>query len=188
VLDPGPLSLELARFAVRAATPDDDAATAAIEVRSWRSTYRGILPDPVLARLDIVERTRSRRRTLLDDDGVHLVAIDTTRRAVVGFCDAGPSRRSGASVGEVYTIYLEHHAKRYGLGRDMFAQVFAWLRARRMASLIVWVLEDNHHARRFYEALGGRAAHRIRSIVDGYPVIEQAYVWDPLPDVSATRP
>jgi hypothetical protein len=62
----------------------------------------------------------------------------------------------------------------------MFERVQAWLAANDMRSMIVWVLENNHHARRFYEAMGGRASSRLQSTVGGYPVIELSYVWDML--------
>jgi hypothetical protein len=62
----------------------------------------------------------------------------------------------------------------------MFEHVTDWLRGQRRRSLIIWVLDNNHHARRFYEAMGGRAASRVASVVSGFPVVEQAYVWDRL--------
>ena len=108
-----------------------------------------------------------------------LVAYDVTHQDIVGLCDAGPSRRH-AGMGEVYRMYLEHHARRHGLGREMFEQVTAWLRGRGIRSLIIWVLDNNHHARRFYEAMGGRAGRRMASSVSGFPVVELAYVWDRL--------
>jgi ribosomal protein S18 acetylase RimI-like enzyme len=101
-----------------------------------------------------------------------------THRDIVGFCDAGKSRRGRAGEGEIYAIYLLHRAKRYGLGTEMFEEVTGRLSASGLHSLVIWVLDDNHHARRFYEALGGRPAERVRSTVADVPVIEVAYVWD----------
>ena len=49
-----------------------------------------------------------------------------------------------------------------------------------MHSLIIWVLEANIHARRFYEAMGGREGARVQSSVRGFPVVELSYVWDAL--------
>ena len=79
-----------------------------------------------------------------------------------------------------HAIYFMHHAKRHGLGTEMFDRVRGWLRANAMSSMIVWVLDNNHHARRFYEAMGGRISNRLRSSVGGFSVVEQAYVWDSL--------
>jgi GNAT superfamily N-acetyltransferase len=82
--------------------------------------------------------------------------------------------------GEVYAIYLAHRAKRHGLGQEMLDRVQAWLVANEMRSMIIWVLENNHHARRFYEAMGGREGSRLQSRVGGYPVVELSYIWDRL--------
>jgi GNAT superfamily N-acetyltransferase len=77
-------------------------------------------------------------------------------------------------------MYLEHHARRHGLGRELLEHVTDWLRGRNLGSLIIWVLDNNHHARRFYEAMGGRPDRRVNSTVSGFPVVELAYVWDRL--------
>jgi len=172
------LSPSTARFSLRPATAADATVTAAVEIRSWRACYRGLIPDRVLDAMSHGARTHAHRRLIGERNGLHLVATDTTHHDVVGFCHAGPARRPGPWAWEVYTIYLEHHARWHGIGREMFEQVFAWVRPRTPPSLIVWVLEANHHARRFYEALGGRAAHQTPSSVGGFPVVEQAYVWD----------
>ena len=174
------MDLQLARYAVRPAQLDDAAAIARVHVASWNAAYRDILPDRILERFDVGQRLDSRRRILRQTDDLHLVAHDTTFGDIVGFCDAGRARRDGPWRGEVYAIYLLHHARHHGIGREMFEQVMAWMRARAMPSMVVWVLENNPHARRFYEALGGRLASRLRSSVAGFPVIEVAYVWDRL--------
>lgn len=171
------------RFAVRQATLDDVDGIASSQTLSWQSSYRGILPDHVLGRLDIGQRASTRRRILADRELDTLVAYDVTHRDIVGFCDAGPSRRTGgwsARAGEIYALYVEHHAKRHGLGREMVETVMDRFRARGVPALVIWVLENNHHARRFYDALGGRPGPRVHSAVGGFPVVELAYVWDPL--------
>jgi GNAT superfamily N-acetyltransferase len=170
--------MRMSRFAIREATLADAEGIARSHTLSWQTSYRGILPDSVLDLIDVGQRASSRRQILRDDSIFKLVAYDVTHGDIVGFCDAGPSRRPGPWAGEVYAIYIEHHAKRHGLGLEMFERTCAWLRAKQMPSLVIWVLENNSHARRFYEAMGGRAAARVRSRVGGFPVIEVSYVWD----------
>ncbi|HEY5921828.1 MAG TPA: GNAT family N-acetyltransferase [Kofleriaceae bacterium] len=168
----------MSRFAVREAVVDDAEGIARVHTDSWQTSYRGILPDTVLDRIDVGQRAESRRKILCDRSVFQLVAYDVTHGDIVGFCDAGASRRHMPYAGEVYAIYLAHRAKRHGLGQDMWERVQAWLAAQDMRSMIVWVLENNHHARRFYEALGGRQGSRLQSRVGGYPVVELSYVWD----------
>ena len=166
------------RFAIREATPDDAEGIARAHTASWQESYRGILPETVLDRIDVGQRVETRRRILRDPSVFQLVAYDVTHGDIVGFCDAGPARRHVAYAGEVYAIYLVQRAKRYGLGAELFERVQAWLVASGMRSMIVWVLDNNHHARRFYEAMGGRPAQKLPSSVGGFPIVELAYVWD----------
>lgn len=170
----------MTRFAVREATLDDADGIARAHTDSWQTSYRGILPDTVLDRIDVGQRAETRRRILRDRRIHQLVAYDVTHGDIVGFCDAGPSRRHVPYAGELYAIYIVQRAKRYGLGQDMFERVQAWLVREGMRSMIVWVLDNNHHARRFYEAMGGRMGSRLSSTVGGFPVVELSYVWDRL--------
>ena len=168
----------LDRFAVREATPLDAEGIGAVYARSWRSSYRGILPDAYLDGLDPRVRAVAYRNNLTDGRDLHLVAYDTTHLDIVGFCDAGGARRGVPYASEIYTLYLLDHAKMHGLGRQLFELARARLGGR---SLIIWVLEKNAHARRFYEALGGRAAGKFRSTIGGAIVTEQSYVWEKRP-------
>lgn len=170
----------MSRFAVREAVLADADGIARVHVDSWQTSYRGILPDTLLDRIDVGQRVESRRAMLRDTSVFHLVAYDVTHGDIVGLCDAGASRRNVPYAGEVYAIYLAHRAKRHGLGQEMFDRVQAWLVANDMRSMIVWVLENNHHARRFYEAMGGRLGSRLQSRVGGFPVVELSYIWDRL--------
>ena len=186
VLDRASLvGLSAERFALRSATVADAAEVARVQTASWQSSYRGILPDAILDTMSVARRSSMRREILADPEALNLVVYDTTFGELVGFCNAGPARRHGrreapgrAQVGELYELYLVDRAKRYGLGRELFESTTAWCRARQLTQLILWVLEGNLAARRFYEAMGGRAAGSVHSMVRGHPVIEQSYVWD----------
>ncbi|HEY1551661.1 MAG TPA: GNAT family N-acetyltransferase [Kofleriaceae bacterium] len=167
----------MSRFAIRQATLDDAAAIARAQLDSWHSSYRGILPDLVLEKLDVARWAAARRKFATDRSLLQLVAYDVTHGDVVGFCDAGPSRRGMELAGEVYALYLVQHAKRHGLGSEMLDHTISWLRARGRSSMIIWVLENNHHARRFYEARGGELGTTFPSHVHGFPVVERSYVW-----------
>jgi len=168
------------RFAVREATLDDATGIARAHTDSWQTSYRGILPDTVLDRIDVGQRAETRRRILRDRSIYQLVAYDLTHGDIVGFCDAGPARRHVPYAGELYAIYIIDRAKRYGLGEEMMDRVRAHFAASDMRSMIVWVLDNNHHARRFYEAQGGRMGSRLSSTVGGFPVVELSYVWEHL--------
>ena len=96
----------MTRFAVREATLDDAEGIARAHTASWQTSYRGILPDTVLDRIDVGQRAETRRRILRDRSIYQLVAYDITHGDIVGFCDAGPARRHVPYAGELYAIYL----------------------------------------------------------------------------------
>lgn len=166
------------RFAIRNATLADATGIAHVHEESWLVSYRGILPATVLDKIDVGQRLASRERILRARAGLNLVAYDCSHGDIVGFCDAGRARGEAQLGGEVYAIYFAHHAKRHGLGTEMFERTRDWMEAQGMRSMIVWVLANNPHARRFYEAAGGRADRSRATRVGGFPVTEQAYVWD----------
>lgn len=172
------------RFAIREARLADAPGIARVHEESWQVSYRGILPASVLARIDVGQRLASRERILRARAGLNLVAYDCSHGEIVGFCDAGRARGEAQAEaqfdGEVYAIYFAHHAKRHGLGTEMFERTRDWMEAQGMRTMIVWVLANNPHARRFYEAAGGRIDRAKQSRVGGFPVSEQAYVWDRL--------
>src|SRR6476660_6549484 len=110
----------MSRFAVREAVIGDAEGIARVHTDSWQTRYRGILPDTVLDRIDGGQRTETRRKILRDRSVFQPVGYDVTHGDIVGFCDAGASRRHVPFPGEIYAIYLAHHAKRHGLGQTMF--------------------------------------------------------------------
>jgi GNAT superfamily N-acetyltransferase len=79
--------------------------------------------------------------------------------AVEGFAAVGSARDEDvAHLGEVYAIYV--HPSRWGggLGRKLIRAAEETLRESGSSEAMLWVLEQNPRARRFYEAGGWRAA------------------------------
>ncbi|MET8762462.1 GNAT family N-acetyltransferase [Lentzea sp. NPDC004782] len=129
---------------IRPAVLSDAAAVASVHVRSWQSAYRGLIPDEVLDNLSVDDRTAMWERVI--PDGGVWVALDGDD--VVGFASAGPSRDDDASF-ELCAIYSLPSAWGRGL-----AEPLARAALGDEPDVIVWVLEDNKRARRFYERLG----------------------------------
>jgi ribosomal protein S18 acetylase RimI-like enzyme len=132
---------------VRAAVPEDAEAIAAVHVRAWQVGYAHAFPPERLAELDVVSRTRWWRDGL-ESGWTVLVTEDMS-----GFVGFGPSRDAD-NEGEIYTIYVapEHWGR--GRGRALMDAALEALRADGYPGAILWVLDDNPRARRFYEAAG----------------------------------
>ena len=163
---------------VRAATVDDARAIADVHVRSWRWTYRGLLPDTYLEDLS-VDRGESMWATIFGDtDGGSRVLVLVEGGEVMGFAHTCPSRDGDArpGVGELTSIYLAPEAWGRGGGRLLMERVCEQLRQGGCRSVTLWVLETNDRARGFYEVLGW-APDGARRVDDdrGFPMVEVRY-------------
>ncbi len=137
---------------IRRATPADAATIAGIQVRAHEWAYRDLLPPhPLPTDERIAERTRVWRTQLDAADPRHSFVAEVDGVAV-GFVTVGPS--DDARAGEVFAIYLEPHVVGTGVGRALFAHAQAALTARGFSDAVLWVLENNARARRFYELAG----------------------------------
>jgi len=79
---------------IRRATIEDAAAIAHVHVESTLATYRGIMPDAHLARVDVGQRERAWRQNLADPG--HFVVVAEVDGSIVGFADAGESGSDAA--------------------------------------------------------------------------------------------
>lgn len=164
---------------VREAKAGDSTAIAHVQVTTWRTTYRGIVPAEYLAAMSAEARAPWWERQIADQhpDVCTFVACDVSGR-VVGFARAGPERDGDPThTGELYAIYVLEGHQRHGLGRELVRRVALHLRGHAHRAMLVWALAANPY-RRFYEALGGTLC-RARPIEIGGVVLEAvAYGYD----------
>lgn len=160
---------------VRRATPEDAAAIARVHVASWRVTYAS-LGEEFLASLDVNERIALWTRVLAEGESQTFVA--EADEAIVAFVNLRPSRDEGAdpSTGEVVAIYAAPEAWGTGAGRALMAAALDELRQLGFADAVLWVLDTNDRARRFYERAGWAADGAEKDeIWRGAPIHELRY-------------
>ena len=76
---------------------------------------------------------------------------------VVGFASTGPSRDpDDADAGEVYAIYVRPDLYGRGIGARLLDHAVADLSDRGYPRALLWTLETNRAAQRFYERVGWR--------------------------------
>lgn len=181
---------------IRPAIPGDARAIARIHVETWRSTYAGMLPDRVMVRMSVDNKTAA-WRTMIARRGTRetiLVAV-APDAGVVGFASCGPAAaillrprsgpgRAGSYRGEVYTLYVLPDWQERGIGRRLLCACFRALREAGFDSAFLWVLADNP-SRFFYEAMGGQRVAIRRERMGGAEVEETAYGWADMADLLA---
>jgi len=139
---------------VREAEAADKPAVAGVHVRSWQAAYRGLLPDGYLDGLDPDDRAA--RYTFGSDDPLRQSTIVSVEDGIIeGFATMGPSREAGLSeTGEVFAIYVEPGSWGLGVGRLLMKTARSRLIHLGCARAVLWVLEGNARAQRFYEIDG----------------------------------
>jgi GNAT superfamily N-acetyltransferase len=152
---------------IRPATADDAEAVAGVHVETWRAAYAHALPAEGLASLSVERRADFHRRC------PPLVA--EVNGEIVGFVGVGPSRETDAD-GELYAIYVHPDHWATGVGRALIEAGERRLLELGHGEAILWVLEDNPRARRFYDAAGWSADGAMRLVeIFGIEVPEVRY-------------
>ena len=167
---------------VRPARPADAREIAVVHVATWQHAYAGLLPDDLLAGLDVNQRAGHWRTRISEPrNGIFVLVFEQLGR-VRGFVSGGPSRDGeggGAGRrGEVYAIYVDPACQGQGAGTRLLAAAARRLAEARFTGASLWVLADNHPSRRFYESRGWRPDGTAKpwSYGDGGSVMEVRYV------------
>jgi ribosomal protein S18 acetylase RimI-like enzyme len=174
------------RMVIRRATPEDSEEIARVHVDTWKTTYRGIVPQRYLDEMEILPRAEFWRKHIAESDSRVYVAetVAETNGKVCGFISGGPLREplpdfDGESVGEITAIYIAFEAQRRGCGRAMMQRLAENLLQDGLTSAVIWVLERNP-ACRFYARLGGEVIERKTISIGGTDLVEVAYGWKDL--------
>jgi ribosomal protein S18 acetylase RimI-like enzyme len=141
---------------IRAARPADARPIAAVHVATWRDAYAGLLPDEVLAGLDVDERAQRWNRNLAASAEGRFVLVFEQDGRVAGFVSGGPSRDQFPG-GEVYAIYVDPACQGRRAGSRLLTAAARHLAEAHFTDASLWVLAGNHPARRFYESQGWRS-------------------------------
>ena len=152
---------------------DDPIAISRIYALSWKAAYRGIIPDAYLNAL-----REDRWAPFLKDakDIRSLVMIKDTQ--FIGTASVCPAREPKmAGWGELVSIYLLPEYFGQGCGRLLLEAALAELERMDFKDIYLWVLRENHRARRFYEKNGFADSGETGSYeISGESIPELRYV------------
>jgi GNAT superfamily N-acetyltransferase len=153
---------------IRPGTAADAEGVARVQVETWQAAYAHALPSDQLKVLSIDEAVERHRRRpaefVAEQDG-----------EIVGFVGVGTSRDPDTD-GELFAIYVHPEHWGSGVGRALIQAGEEELRRLGHQEAILWVLDDNPRARRFYEIAGWAADGAAREIhIFGFDVAEVRY-------------
>lgn len=133
---------------IRDADMSEFSELSALQIRSWRDVYRGIMPDRYLD--DEIEADMAARWGALRPSGDDLVLVAADRR-IKGFitvwCKPDPY---------IDNLHVEPSERSGGIGRRLMQAAAGRLMASGYGHVSLYVAAGNHRAADFYRALGGR--------------------------------
>ncbi|MFF3445598.1 GNAT family N-acetyltransferase [Streptomyces sp. NPDC002667] len=143
---------------VREMTLADCARVAEIRVRGWQSAYEGLIPQTYLDGLSVTADAERRRRRLEEGDGSVVNLVAERDGSVAGWACHGPHRDGEVRAGDVelYAIYVHPDLLGRGVGQALLRESVRRCAAAGHERMLLWVLEENTRARRFYERAGFR--------------------------------
>jgi GNAT superfamily N-acetyltransferase len=181
---------------VRAATLADAAAISAVQRAGWFGAYEGIVDTSVIdqvtrpdggARVRETFRARPWQRTMVACAG----GIDAR---VVGYASFGPERSVASAtwpppvsaaggageIAELYALYVHPGWWSTGTGRALMEQALVRTATSGYGEIVLWVLEENARARRFY-SLAGFTPDGAVNILTGLGGVPEVRYRRPLP-------
>jgi ribosomal protein S18 acetylase RimI-like enzyme len=173
---------------VRPAQVNDAEGIARVRVLTWKSTYRGLVPDSVLDNLSVEQTATSWKTRLGENPPQHFAFVVEKDKNIVGFSSYG-KEISGDPVflGELYAIYVLKEFHGQGIGRTLVQKTARGLLDIGFSSMLLWVFAGNHSAQRFYERMGGVYLRDKIKEIGGTPMLEKAYGWRNLQILTAEK-
>ena len=160
---------------VRLATRADADAIGRLQVETWRIAYADLLPQKTIDTFDVSARQALWReglaRTPRPGSATFVALVEGE---IVGFATVGASH-SDEGTGELYAIYVDATRWGHGAGRALIQRAEVSLRESGFPKALLWVIEGNERAERFYQAAGWRRDGEKEDVFQGATVTEIRY-------------
>jgi GNAT superfamily N-acetyltransferase len=168
-------------YVLRHAQPRDSDAIAALHAESWRSAYRGLVPDGFLgAGLDAERLQAWRDRFAIVPPDRRLVLLATSGDALIGFTCVLADGETGFGP-LLDNLHVKPGWRGRGIGARLLDESRAWVsRIAPGQPMHLWVMEGNTAARAFYRAQGGTEGELRVNEMGGVPVAALRCTWAPL--------
>lgn len=142
---------------IRPSISEDEIGIRNVQVITWKSTYRGIIPDDILDQMTV--DNFSRRPKIVDPmlmkSRRSFVAVNQSKQ-IVGFAVGGAARSPDWHYeSELWAIYVLPSEQGKGIGKKLFSAFWSAIEGD-YQNLIIWALEKNNASHQFYENRKGQ--------------------------------
>jgi len=142
---------------IRIAGEEDLPEIAKVHVLAWYEAYSDLLQPSVLAAVTVESRLAAWQEWYeTTDQALHVIERGND---IQGFIRTCPARNRGdppTDFGELTHLYLHPSQISKGAGHRLFELAVSLCKSNDYAGMLLWTIEGNVRARRFYEAHGMR--------------------------------
>lgn len=153
---------------IRKAVLSDARSIADVNVKTWITTYKGLVKDELLKHVmkSVEDRTIRFAEKIKNYDNIFVAEVDGV---VVGFCGCGQTENKQLfGSGEIYTLYVLKEYQGFGIGKKLFMTGIKTLIEQGYNSMILNVLVGNKTIH-FYEKYGGE---KVGSKIDNFAGVD----------------
>ncbi len=144
------------KYTIRKMAKEDCTAIAHVVTAAWNETYRGIVPDEFLDRMESNEKDRAENSYRGFDSNEDRQFVLEADGRIVGYMNIGMAEESGyEDCGELFAIYILREYQGYGYGKKMAEAGMQELKGMGCSRMLVGCLAGNP-ANGFYEHIGGK--------------------------------
>lgn len=124
-----------------------------INIKDWKKLYRGIIDDDILNTLNREEKIKKWK----EHYNIGNVVVAEENGTILGYCryDDNASYENTDIDSEIIAIYVDCDKLGNGVGRKLVEYVIMDLKSKNKTKMVIWCLEKNQNARKFYEKMGG---------------------------------
>lgn len=139
---------------LRSPGPEDARVVAELHYRSWVATYGPLLTPDEAERLAFTERVEHWERLLRERHSERGALLAEHNGQVVGLVEWEIGSAGDRAIGEVHAIHVKAEERGHGVGTILLAAAVEAMRSLGVRRAVLWVLDANLAARRFYERRG----------------------------------
>lgn len=141
---------------IRCAVPEDAPGIATVHVSSWQFAYSGFLSESVIQSYTVSKREKYWRRFIADSKNWTVFLLDSNSgvKGVASVIAARDDELHQTATSELAALYLDRSVCGKGVGFEMLRHCWGEARTRKYTTMVLWVLECNERALRFYRKHG----------------------------------
>lgn len=147
------LEKDIENILIRKVKCEDIEQIVDINIKDWKKVYKGIIDDTILNNLNRNEKIEKWRQHY----NIGNVIVADNSGDILGYCryDDNVDYKNTGIDSEIIAIYVDYEKLGNGVGKKLIEYVKNDLKNKNKNKMVIWCLEENQNARKFYEKMGG---------------------------------